>query len=183
MPSLRIISGELGGRVIKTPIKKILKPTPSRVREQLFSWIRPELADTQCLDLFAGSGSLGIEAISNGADNCIFVEQNQELNFYLKNNCDDLGITDKTEILRQSAENFVRRVKDKKFDIIFFDPPFNKNYISALVPKIIDRFSKQDTLIYIENRTSDEKYNFDELELIKETVSGESNGKLYRVSL
>ncbi len=123
MPSLRIISGELGGRVIKTPIKKILKPTPSRVREQLFSWIRPDLADTQCLDLFAGSGSLGIEAISNGADNCIFVEQNQELNFYLKNNCDDLGITDKTEILRQSAENFIRRVKDKKFDIIFFDPP------------------------------------------------------------
>ena len=183
MPSLRIISGELGGRVIKTPIKKILKPTPSRVREQLFSWIRPDLTNTQCLDLFAGSGSLGIEAISNGADNCIFVEQNQELNFYLKNNCDDLGITGKTEILRQSAENFVRRVKDKKFDIIFFDPPFNKNYISALVPKIIDRFSKQGTLIYIENRTSDEKYNFDALELIKETVSGESNGKLYRVSL
>ena len=85
MPSLRIISGELGGRVIKTPVKKILKPTPSRVREQLFSWIRPNLADTQCLDLFAGSGSLGFEAISNGANNCIFVEQNQELNFYLKN--------------------------------------------------------------------------------------------------
>jgi 16S rRNA G966 N2-methylase RsmD len=74
-------------------------------------------------------------------------------------------------------------VKDKKFDIIFFDPPFNKNYISALVPKIIDRFSKNGTLMYIENRTSDEKYNFDALELIKETVSGESNGKLYRVSL
>ena len=135
------------------------------------------------IDLFAGSGSLGIEAISNGADNCIFVEQNQELNFYLKNNCEDLGIMDKTEILRQSAENFVRRVKDKKFDIIFFDPPFKKDYISSLVPQIIDRFSKQGTLVYIENRTSDEKYNFDALELIKETVSGESNGKLFRVSL
>ncbi len=183
MPSLRIISGELGGRVIKTPVKKILKPTPSRVREQLFSWIRPNLANTQCLDLFAGSGALGIEALSNGADNCIFVEQNQELNFYLKNNCADLGITAKSEILKQSVENFVRRVKDKKFDIIFFDPPFNKEYISILIPKIIDRFTKKGTLIYIENRTSDEKYNIDALEIIKETVSGESNGKLYRVLL
>jgi 16S rRNA G966 N2-methylase RsmD len=71
----------------------------------------------------------------------------------------------------------------KKFDIIFFDPPFNKEYISILIPKIIDRFTKKGTLIYIENRTSDEKYNFDALEIIKETVSGESNGKLYRVSL
>jgi len=182
MPSLRIISGELGGRVIKTPVKKILKPTPSRVREQLFSWIRPDLGETQCLDLFAGSGSLGIEAISNGANNCIFVEQNQELNFYLKNNCTNLGIIDKSEILRQSAENFVRRVKDKKFDVIFFDPPFNKDYASILMPKIIDRFTNKGTFIYMENRTSNEKYNFDELELIKETVSGESNGKLYRVS-
>ena len=74
-------------------------------------------------------------------------------------------------------------MKNKKFDIIFFDPPFNKEYVSILIPKIIDRFTKKGTLIYIENRTSDEKYNFDALELIKETVSGESNGKLYRVSL
>ena len=181
--SVRIIGGTWRRRKILFPRELGLRPTGDRIRETLFNWLQPNIVDANCLDLFAGSGSLGIEAISNGANNCMFVEQNQELNFYLKNNCDDLGITDKSEILRQSAENFVRRVKDKKFDIIFFDPPFNKNYVSTLVPKIIDRFSKQGTLIYIENRTSDEKYNFDALELIKETVSGESNGKLYRVSL
>ena len=67
MSSIKIVSGFLGGRLIKTIRNKNLKPTPARVREQIFSWLRPMKEDVVCLDLFAGSGSLGIEALSNGA--------------------------------------------------------------------------------------------------------------------
>ena len=79
MSTIKIVSGFLGGRIIKTIRNKNLKPTPARVREQIFSWLRPMKEDIVCLDLFAGSGSLGIEALSNGAKKVVFIEQNQEL--------------------------------------------------------------------------------------------------------
>ena len=74
MSSIKIVSGFLGGRLIKTIRNKNLKPTPARVREQIFSWLRPMKQDVVCLDLFAGSGSLGIEALSNGAKKVVFIE-------------------------------------------------------------------------------------------------------------
>ena len=79
MPNIKIVSGRLGGRIIKTISNASLKPTPSRIKEQIFSWLRPLNSDCKCLDLFAGSGSLGIEALSNGAKSAVFIEQNQEL--------------------------------------------------------------------------------------------------------
>ena len=75
MPNIRLISGVLGGRNLKTPDNKNLRPTPARMREQLFSWLRPEINNFTCLDLFAGSGALGFEAISNGANKVVFIEQ------------------------------------------------------------------------------------------------------------
>ena len=125
MPSIRIISGKIGGRNLKTSDNKNLRPTPAKMREQLFSWLRPVMNDYICLDLFAGSGALGLEAISNGAKKVVLVEQNQEIYTCLKNNCSELNILEQVELYRQSAENFVRRIKDIKFDLIFLDPPYN----------------------------------------------------------
>ena len=107
MSSIKIVSGFLGGRLIKTIRNKNLKPTPARVREQIFSWLRPMKEDVVCLDLFAGSGSLGIEALSNGAKKVVFIEQNQELYNTLYKNCEQLSILDKVKLHKQSAENYV----------------------------------------------------------------------------
>ena len=74
MPSIRIISGKIGGRNLKTSDNKNLRPTPAKMREQLFSWLRPVMNDYICLDLFAGSGALGLEAISNGAKKVVLVD-------------------------------------------------------------------------------------------------------------
>lgn len=181
MSSIKIISGDLGGRNIKTKRNRNLKPTPSRVREQIFSWLRPLKEDLICLDLFAGSGSLGIEAFSNGAKEVVFVEQNQELYNTLYKNCDNLSILDKVKLYKQSAENYLRRTKETVFDLIFLDPPYNKNYTNLLLPKIISDFSKTGTLIYIE----ESNFNFSDydknLKLLNESSSGNSFGRLFEV--
>ena len=93
MPNIKIVSGKLGGRIIKTISNEKLKPTPSRIKEQIFSWLRPINENCKCLDLFAGSGSLGIEALSNGAKSVVFIEQNQELYNSLYKNCKELNLS------------------------------------------------------------------------------------------
>ena len=182
MPSIRIISGKIGGRNLKTSDNKNLRPTPAKMREQLFSWLRPVMNDYICLDLFAGSGALGLEAISNGAKKVVLVEQNQEIYTCLKNNCSELNILEQVELYRQSAENYVRRIKDIEFDLIFLDPPYNKDYINKLLPKIIEKFVKNDTYIFIETNSYEEEVYHDSMELLKEASSGDSTGRLYQIN-
>ena len=182
MSNIKIMSGFMGGRIIKTIRNKNLKPTPARVREQIFSWLRPIKKNSICLDLFAGSGSLGIEAFSNGVKKVVFIEQNQELYNNLYKNCLDLNILSEVKLHKQSAENYIRRTKEIVFDLIFLDPPFNRNYLNLLLPKIISDFSKTGTLIYIE----ESNFNFSDydknLKLLKETSSGNSFGRLFEVT-
>ena len=182
MPSIRIISGKIGGRNLKTSDNKNLRPTPAKMREQLFSWLRPVMNDYICLDLFAGSGALGLEAISNGAKKVVLVEQNQEIYNCLKSNCSELNILEQVELYRQSAENYVRRIKDIKFDLIFLDPPYNKGYINKLLPKIIEKFVKNGTYIFIETNSYEEEVYHDSMELLKEASSGDSTGRLYQIN-
>ena len=113
--SLRIISGSLGSRRIKTLTNNNLKPTPEKLREILFAWLAQEVKEANCLDLFSGSGSLGIEAISNGAKSCTFVEQNPQLFQTLKDNISNLNISDKSILIRTNAETFIRRLKSEDF--------------------------------------------------------------------
>ena len=182
MSNIKIMSGFMGGRIIKTIRNKNLKPTPARVREQIFSWLRPIKKNSICLDLFAGSGSLSIEALSNGVKKVVFIEQNQELYNNLYKNCLDLNILSEVKLHKQSAENYIRRTKEIVFDLIFLDPPFNRNYLNLLLPKIISDFSKTGTLIYIE----ESNFNFSDydknLKLLKETSSGNSFGRLFEVT-
>ena len=182
MSNIKIMSGFLGGRIIKTIRNKNLKPTPARVREQIFSWLRPIKKNSICLDLFAGSGSLGIEALSNGVKKVVFIEQNQELYNNLYKNCLDLNILSEVKLHKQSAENYIRRTKEIVFDLIFLDPPFNRNHLNLLLPKIVSDFSKTGTLIYIE----ESNFNFSDydknLKLLKETSSGNSFGRLFEVT-
>ncbi len=181
MPNIRIISGKIGGRNLKTSDNKNLRPTPAKMREQLFSWLRPIIDDFICLDLFAGSGALGLEALSNGAKKVILVEQNQDIYSCLKTNCSELNILEEVELHRQSAENYVRRTKDIVFDLILLDPPYNKDYINILLPKIIEKFVKKGSYIFIEMNSHDEEVYHESMELLKEASSGDSTGRLYQI--
>ena len=104
-----------------------LRPTPDRVRESLFNWLQPYIAGAKCLDLFAGSGALGIEAVSRGAESSVLVEQDRKVSEILREALKILG-ADEIVVHEADALQWVQGAK-QPFDIIFIDPPFGNNLI------------------------------------------------------
>jgi 16S rRNA (guanine966-N2)-methyltransferase len=120
---IRIIGGIWRGRKLEVPDKSGLRPTPDRVRETLFNWLAMHLPESRCLDLFAGSGALGIEAISRGAKQAILVEKEYDIVQSLKEQVTVLA-TNKVEIICANALAFLKKTASA-FDIVFLDPPFD----------------------------------------------------------
>ncbi|MBX2991178.1 MAG: 16S rRNA (guanine(966)-N(2))-methyltransferase RsmD [Bacteroidetes bacterium] len=122
---MRVISGTYKGRILKTVKNFSVRPATDRVKQTLFDMLatRLEMDDATVLDLFAGSGGLGIEALSRGAAHVTFVEHDEEAALYIEKNLYTLGCEDRTAIVETDAVSFVRRCKDS-FDLIFADPPY-----------------------------------------------------------
>jgi len=120
---VRIIGGEWRGRKLRFPATSALRPTPDRVRETLFNWLRPHVAGSRCLDLFAGSGALGFEALSRGARAAVFVETDPQA---ARQVTEMLGILkcDRASVVRMEAEAYLAQ-PPTPFDIVFLDPPFS----------------------------------------------------------
>ena len=127
-----------------------LRPTSERIRETLFNWLTPVTAGSRCLDLFAGTGALGLEALSRGAKSAVFVENSARAAKALQHNIDALEAGNAT-LVRADAANFVRTCGDDPFDIVFLDPPF----ASDLVPELCRLLAESGALaprarVYIE---------------------------------
>lgn len=127
---MRIISGEYRGRVLKSPPDLRTRPTSDRLRETLFNILTPKISDeTRFLDLCAGTGAVGIEAISRGANFATFVDKSFRACALIEENLDLLQIPEEqTEVFRSVAEKFVSREYPVTWDIIFYDPPYQENY-------------------------------------------------------
>ena len=146
---LRVIGGRWRGR--KLPVADLpgLRPTGNRIRETLFNWLAPDIAGARCLDLFAGTGALGIEALSRGALRCDFVEAGSEAAGMLKRNLEALDATDVAEVHHGDALDFPSA--SGAFDIVFLDPPFDADlWDSALAQLLRKRALAPDALLYIE---------------------------------
>jgi len=118
---LRIIGGSLRGSKLQIPDVPGLRPTPDRVRETLFNWLMPVIPSARCLDLFAGTGALGIEALSRGAACVDFVETDAQLAQLLRANLQRLK--QDAHVYRDDAEKFLA-APGARYDIVFLDPPF-----------------------------------------------------------
>lgn len=131
---MRVIAGIYRGRVIKSPSGVKTRPTSDRLRETLFNILNPRIdEETRFLDLCAGTGAIGIEALSRGAGHCTFVDKSRRACALIEENLDALGIPEEqTEILSVPAENFVNRTFEQGWDIVFFDPPYETNYAVIL---------------------------------------------------
>ena len=131
---MRIIAGEYRGRVIKSPADSRTRPTSDRLRETLFNILAPRIGDdTRVLDLCAGTGAIGIEALSRGAEFVTFVDKSRRACALIEENLDLLGIDEeKTEVVALPAENFTGRKHAQGWDIAFFDPPYETNYSLVL---------------------------------------------------
>jgi 16S rRNA (guanine(966)-N(2))-methyltransferase RsmD len=131
---MRIIAGTYRGRVLKSPPDHKTRPTSDRLRETLFNILTPKItSQTRFLDLCAGTGAVGIEALSRGAAFTTFVDKSRRACALIEENLDLLQVPEEeTEIICLSAENFVGRRYETGWDIIFFDPPYQHNYALVL---------------------------------------------------
>lgn len=120
---LRIVAGNWRSRLLEIADVPDLRPTSARIRETLFNWLTPRLAGARCLDLFAGTGALGLEALSRGATSCVFVENSARAVATLRANVAALEATG-ARVYAMDALNFLQQSGDQQFDIVFLDPPF-----------------------------------------------------------
>ncbi len=172
---VRIIGGQWKGRKLKFPATGGLRPTLGRVRETLFNWLAPEIHDAHCLDLFAGSGALGFEALSRGAAEVTFVEQDRKASEALKASAQMLSAN--ARIRRTTA---VRYLADNSatYDLIFFDPPFSDNGAWNLLPILLSRHLKSAGLLYLETSKHTELPFAGNI--VKQSSAGDCRFALYR---
>ncbi len=145
---LRIVGGEWRRRVLAFPDAEGLRPTPDRVRETLFNWLGQDLSGLACLDLFAGSGALGLEAASRGAGKVVLVERAPRVADALDSNIRLLQGAGRVELLRQDALKFASS-SPRAFDVVFLDPPYRQGWLDRLTP-FLPRLLKTDGALYVE---------------------------------
>jgi 16S rRNA (guanine966-N2)-methyltransferase len=131
---VRIIAGKWRSRLLKFPPVEQLRPTPDRVRETLFNWLGQRVDGLACVDLFAGSGALGFEAASRGAQRVVMVERDREVAKALRESAASLA-AEGVEIVEDDALRFVERAAER-FDVAFVDPPFASDLAQRIMQRL-----------------------------------------------
>jgi len=151
---MRIISGTSKGRKLVTPRSQSLRPTSDRVKESIFNILRVEMEGKVVLDLFAGTGNLGIEALSRGAKKAIFVEKGRQATRLIQRNLTQLGLEERSEILPKDANRAIGILKQRgeSFDLILMDPPYEKGLIQKTLMKLsLHPIYHKDSILVIEH--------------------------------
>ena len=137
---IRIIGGKWKGKKIYFNLNDDLRPTPDRAKETLFNWLGQDLNKMYCLDLFSGTGALGLEALSRGAKKVTFVEKNKDYLQKIKKVYLEMSEKEDCDFFCAECLEWVQNSSSKaKYDLIFIDPPFNKNLIDSLLSNILRR--------------------------------------------
>lgn len=151
---VRIVAGRWRGRKLTVVPSDGLRPTGDRVRETLFNWLQMSVPGSRCLDLYAGSGALGLEAASRGAASVTLVEASQKVATQLRQTLSDLTTGDAVSLHAVSAEQFLATHPDP-FDIVFVDPPFDLQIHAAILDKLLPEYVKPDGVVYVELPTNE----------------------------
>lgn len=150
---MRVITGSARGRRLLSPEGFDVRPTTDKVKESIFNIIQFDLADAVVLDLFAGSGQLGIEALSRGADTCYFVDSSKKSLETVKANIDLCRFNDQAEVVFSDAFTFLKST-GIKFDIVFLDPPYNKQLCDRALELLSDVVTP-DSIVLCETQTDE----------------------------
>lgn len=147
---LRIVAGKWRSRLLDIADVPGLRPTSERIRETLFNWLSPTIPGARCLDLFAGTGALGLEALSRGASDVVFVEKSPVAAKVLRDNVQVLDAST-ADVRQANALAFLEAPAGKKFDIVFLDPPFAADMLGDLC-RLLDEASVlcSGALVYLE---------------------------------
>jgi len=153
---MRIISGKARGTKLYTLEGENTRPTLDRVKESIFNIIQNEIDGANVLDLFAGSGAIGLECLSRGANYAVLCDKSKEAINIIKKNIEKTHMEDRVKLINTDFENCLEDLKKEQFDIIYLDPPYNTDYIYIAIQKIIKlNIAKKESQIIIE--TDDEQ--------------------------
>lgn len=180
---MKVISGILKGRTIEGYDIDGTRPTMDRVKESVFATIQEHIKDSTVLDLFAGSGSLGIEAISNGAKLCYFIDNNNEVIKTLNRTIINFNIKDKSKIILSDWKKFLNDSSKSniKFDLIFVDPPYNYDVYEKILTKVSElNLLNEFGLIIIEHQNLKLKDEYNNLKLYKQKKYGNKSVNIYK---
>lgn len=184
---VRIIGGQWRGRKLCFPAIDTVRPTPNRVREMLFNWLTALSVQGHCLDLFAGSGALGFEALSRGATSVTFIEQSPVLTRYIQDQIQNLSATEKAwaycaRFPTQAAS--LLRQKKSCFDLVFLDPPFNNALLKSSFYWLIEgNFLAKNAFIYAEMAAQTCAPSLpDGWEILREKVTGDVRSLLIKTN-
>ena len=144
---MRIITGTARGRRLKSPKGDESRPTADSVKEAIFSAIQFEIEGAVVADLFAGTGQLGIEALSRGAKRAYFVENSPEAVVIIRENLKLCGFSEKSEISSLSVAAFLKKAAGKKFDIAFVDPPYGQDLTNRTLPLLVPLMNENGIIV------------------------------------
>ncbi len=175
---VRILGGKFKGKLLPVLDIEGLRPTPSRVRETIFSWIGTSIDNAKILDLFAGSGALGFEAYSRGAKEVTLVDLDKKNSLNLKEIAKSMGGCNCINVINDDATHFLDNT-DTVFDIVFIDPPYKLDIYEEVLSKLLNNNLINDsTLIYVEMRNGSNKI-VPGYEIIREENAGQSKYSLW----
>jgi 16S rRNA (guanine(966)-N(2))-methyltransferase RsmD len=171
---LRVITGTARGRKLIAPPGTDVRPTTDKVKESIFSIIQFEVPGAVCLDLFAGSGQLGIEALSRGAAHCTFVERLPAVKSIIDENVNHCGFSEIATVRRNEALPFLLNTQTK-FDIVFLDPPYNTDLLGKCLPVLAEKMNRRGIVIAEHGHNFIPAGNYGELRFVKSYRYGAIN--------
>ena len=181
---MRVVGGNLGGRKLECPVGNDIRPTTDRIKENLFNILSTRIVNSNFLDMFSGCGGIGIEAISRGADEVVFVEVASESVLTLKKNLENLKITEGYRVLHSNVFDALRRLaeEDVCFDIIFMDAPYNKGLYQKVLEEIsICEILSEGGIVVVERNFEDICETLPEnIELLREKKYGSTILSFYQ---
>jgi len=182
--TIRIISGQWRGRRLPVLTSEGLRPTTDRVRETLFNWLMYDVPDAHCLDLFAGTGVLGLECLSRGAANVVFVEKSTPVAQTLRENLLVLDPQATAQVVAGNAIDYLRSEPPQTFDIVFLDPPFQSELLAEAIRHLQDRaWLHRGALVYVEQSSGEPQIEVPaQWQLHRNGRAGQSNYALYQVA-
>jgi len=182
--SCRIIGGKWRGRKITFDDADGLRPTTDRIRETVFNWLQSYIYQSFCLDCFAGSGALGLEALSRGAEEVVFIESNRNTVKNLKQNCNQLDAA-AAVIFHEDTLNWLQTVRldqrtEQHFDLVFLDPPFHSNLLEKSCALLSNSgILAEDAIIYVEHAVDADVTLPDNWFCLKQKTAGLVSYKLF----
>lgn len=176
--TMRIITGKFKGRQLYTPKNLEIRPTSDRAREFLFSYLGQSVHEARILDLFAGTGALGIEAMSRGASSAVFVDQSKDAVDLINRNLEKLGLS--LPVIRRDAASYLQAAVHEPFDLVFCDPPYKYPAFEIIADRVRRQaLHPQGLLIYESDRRIDAP-DIKGLEIIKVKKIGNTKMSIYQ---